>query len=294
MKLDYNLTGAERKKLALAISHELNAPLNYLGAPTFAWEIGGYHIDKVGTVTGPDNRDLMNALAEQHGFVSLVGEFDDDNISAFEDIPLTEREELGLGRERRDPVGEDGPQASDVPEPDTLAIELPLDGFTPEVIDRLCKMVTAKEPLLKKALGAEALPIEVLEDSIRFPWFTLGTPEQTEAYTQFIAALCKTAKEKKRITAKAKDSVENEKFTMRVFLVGLGLIGKEYSLTRKLLMTGLSGNSSWRNGAPPVATVPADSGAELAEALADEELIQAVNASFEADTEEVTNDAVSE
>jgi hypothetical protein len=236
----------------------------------------------------------MSALAEQHGFVSLVGEFDDDNITAFEDFPLTEREELGLGRERRDPVGDDGPHPSDIPEPDTLAVELPLDGFTPEVIDRLCKMVTAKEALLKKALGADELPVEALEDRIRFPWFTLGSPEQTEAYTQFVAALCKTAKEKKRITAKAKESFENERFAMRVWLIGLGLIGKEFSLTRKLLMTGLSGNSSWRNGAPPVATVPADSGAELAEALADEELIQAVNASFEATPEEVTGDAVSE
>jgi hypothetical protein len=226
--------------------------------------------------------------------VSLVGEFDDDNIPAFEDLPLTEREELGLGRERRDPVGDDGPQASDVPEPDTLAIELPLDGFTPEVIDRLCKMVSAKEALLKKALGADELPIEVLEDRIRFPWFTLGSSEQTDAYTQFIAALCKTAKKKKRITAKAKESFENERFAMRVWLIGLGLIGKEYSLTRKLLITGLSGNSSWRNGAPPAATAPADSGAELAEALADEELIQAVNASFKATPEEVTGDAVSE
>jgi hypothetical protein len=292
MRLDYNLTGAERKKLALAISQELNAPLTYLGAPTFAWEVADFHIDKAGTVTGPDNRELMSALAEQHGFVSLVGEFDDDDIPAFEDLPLTEREELGLGRDQRDA----GPNFAHGAgrEDDTLAIELPLDGFTPEVIDRLCKMVTAKEALLKKALGADELPIEVLEDRIRFPWFTLGSPEQTDAYTQFVAALCKTAKEKKRITAKAKENFENERFAMRVWLIGLGLIGKEYSLTRKLLMTGLSGNSSWRNGSPPAATVPADSGSELAEALADEELIQAVNASFEADTEEVADDAVSE
>ena len=52
MRLSYNVTGSERKSLVAAISHELNAPTNYLGAPTFAYEIGGYHIDKTGTVMG--------------------------------------------------------------------------------------------------------------------------------------------------------------------------------------------------------------------------------------------------
>jgi hypothetical protein len=59
----------------------LNAPTNYLGAPSFAYEVGGYHIDKNGTVTGPDNRGLAEAFAEpSHGFVSLVGEYDDDAV----------------------------------------------------------------------------------------------------------------------------------------------------------------------------------------------------------------------
>ena len=52
MRLSYNVTGSERKSLVAAISHELNAPTKYLGAPTFAYEVGGYHIDKTGTVTG--------------------------------------------------------------------------------------------------------------------------------------------------------------------------------------------------------------------------------------------------
>ena len=51
MRLSYNVTGPERKTLVAAISHELNAPTNYLGAPTFAYEVGGYHIDKTGTLT---------------------------------------------------------------------------------------------------------------------------------------------------------------------------------------------------------------------------------------------------
>ena len=111
-------------------------------------------------------------------------------------------------------------------------------------------MVTAKEPLLKKALGAEELPIRVLEDTIEFPWFTLETPEDAAYYAQFIHALCATAKEKKRVTAKAPDTFENEKFSMRVWLIGLGLVGKEYGKPRKLLAKNLSGDSGWRYGKP--------------------------------------------
>jgi hypothetical protein len=135
------------------------------------------------------------------------------------------------------------------PRADRLAIEIPLAGFGPDAIDRLCKMVAAKEPLIKKALAAEELPIQVLDDRISFPWFKMGTAEQTDAYAHFITTLCKTAIAKKRVTAKVQEACDNERFSMRVWLIGLGLVGPEFSLTRKLMMNGLSGNSSFRTQA---------------------------------------------
>jgi predicted DNA-binding WGR domain protein len=42
----------------------------------------------------------------------------------------------------------------------------------------------------------------------------------------------------------------NEKFTFRVWLVGLGLKGPEFKTARKHLTANLSGNSAWRNGSP--------------------------------------------
>ncbi len=79
-----------------------------------------------------------------------------------------------------------------------------------------------------------------------------------------------------RVTAKAPESFENEKFALRVWLIGLGMIGKEYALARKLLLKNLNGNSSWRYGAPdkaaPVeAAQEADSAPENAELEAPEE-----------------------
>jgi hypothetical protein len=174
MKIRYNVTGPERKALVAAISQELNAPTNYLGAPTFAYEVGGYHIDKNGTVTGEDNMDLEDALY-QKGFsvekrecdepdayesrmgatpsvedvrdeaeayveremrrlklesenvpdYSNRGQYGGDDIPAFEELQMTEGEELGLGKERREDFrGENGMRADDCPETFTYQAEL--------------------------------------------------------------------------------------------------------------------------------------------------------------------------
>jgi len=136
-----------------------------------------------------------------------------------------------------------------------VVIEVPLADFTPEALARLAAMVTAKETLIKKALNVDALPIQILSDRIAFPWFVSTDGAEVNAYAQFITMLCKTAREKKRVTAKAPaDGFENESFAMRVFLIGLGLIGPEYKLARALLGKGLDGNSSWRYGAPEKAS----------------------------------------
>jgi hypothetical protein len=45
-------------------------------------------------------------------------------------------------------------------------------------------MVTAKEPLIEKALGVEAIPIRVLENGIEFPWFRAEHANDMMAYAQ--------------------------------------------------------------------------------------------------------------
>lgn len=224
MRLSYNVTGPERKTLVAAISHELNAPTNYLGAPTFAYEVGGYHIDKTGTVTGEDNRELVANLCGLHSFKAVTEEYD----------------ELATGPESCTYQAELS---------DRLTIEIPLDGFTPEKLDNLSKLVNAKAPLLKASIGTDDLPIKQTADTLQFPWFK-GTidAEHTEAYATLISLLCKTAIEKKRITAREKDIDGNPKYAMRCFLLSLGFIGDEYKAARKILLSRLEGNSSWKGG----------------------------------------------
>ena len=76
-------------------------------------------------------------------------------------------------------------------------------------------------------------------------WFKTESAEEIHAYSQFIERLCKTAQAKTRVTTTAPESFDNEKFSMRVWLISLDIKGSQYALSRKLLMSKLDGNSGY-------------------------------------------------
>lgn len=219
MEIRFNVTGSRRKELVNALSEIVDCPAIYKGAPTFAYEISGFTVDKDGTLS------FNNML-------------DSEQIERIMD-GLVER---GFECETND----------------SLTIEMPLEGFTDTALENLDRLVASKASLIKKAIGADALPIERTETTLKFPWFKFDTNNETvAAYTQFISALCTAAKEQKRVTSKEKP-VENEKFAFRVFLIRLGFVGDEYKAARKTLLKNLSGNSAFKNGMPPKSGVTAD------------------------------------
>lgn len=130
-----------------------------------------------------------------------------------------------------------------------LTVEVPLDKVQ---VGNLTKLLDAKGSLIKKALGIDDLRFELLEDRIAFPWFSEPQPEETTAYTHFIAALCQMSRDAKRITAKEKP-VGNEKYAFRCFLLRLGFIGNAYKADRKILLRNLSGSSAFKSGKVGVA-----------------------------------------
>ena len=69
MVLRFNVTGISRKQLVIAVSEYTGAEPTYKAAPSFAYEIGAYTVDKEGTLTGPANLALAEALQRQ-GFVT--------------------------------------------------------------------------------------------------------------------------------------------------------------------------------------------------------------------------------
>jgi hypothetical protein len=258
MKISYNLTGAERKALAGAINQVLNALTKYLGMPTAAYAIGRYHIDKIGTVSGADDCDLLAALRGRHGFEAVSEEYDEypdidqHHPGRYADPNVPPTEEM-LEHAKAWMEGQPECESAECAQsPDRLTIEFPLKGFTPEKLDNLTKLVIAKAPLLKAALGADELPIEMTDDTLKFPWFSGDADaNHTAAYATLISLLCKTALKKKRVTAKVKDVEGSPKYATRCFLLSLGFIGDEYKTVRKTLLSGLEGNSSWKNGKYP-------------------------------------------
>lgn len=228
MKLNYNVTGSERKSLVGAISTALDAPTNYLGAPTFAYEVGCYHIDKAGTLTGPDNLDLEDSL-HQAGFDADGDSREYDEADTYES---------GLGG-----------MGALVEFPDAgLVIEMPRSSFTDTALENLKRLVESKGSLIKKALGAEKLVLEITDDKVRFPWFEDGTDaDAVKAYTYFVAALCEMARVQKRVTSKGKDT-DNDKYAFRCFLLRLGFIGDEYKNERRILLRNLTGSAAFKSG----------------------------------------------
>lgn len=220
--LDYNVVGAERKRLVKAISGFTGTEAKYLGVPSCAYQVDFFHIDKNGRVSFDDRADsevienLIAALAAE-GFTAEAPE----TQSATE-------------------------EPAEIPAAG-LQILLPLNGFDPDSLDRLTKLIDSKAALIKKALGADRLTVQTRNEAVCFPWWdTMPSPEETGAYTAFVAALCQMAKEAKRVTATEKD-VESEKYAFRGFLLRLGFIGAESKEQRKLLLKNLSGSAAFPN-----------------------------------------------
>ena len=211
MEVRYKATGARRKALVAAIEAATGAKAKYLGVPSMAYEIDIYTVTKDGTLTFDDRSDTE----EVERVLEAITE------AGFE----CERDEA----------------------PDHISIEMPRDYYTNAALENLRKMIRSKETLIKKAIGAEALPIEITEEKVVFPWFSDLEPEAFHAYAAFIHKLSKTAKEATRVSAGEK-AVDNEKYAFRCFLLRLGFIGEEYKADRKVLLRNLSGSSAFRNG----------------------------------------------
>lgn len=131
-------------------------------------------------------------------------------------------------------------------EPKKIVIELPGSYLDEAELGRVRAIVASKASVLKKALETDDLSIERNEDKICFPWFTdHGIDGETKAYMQLVSGIAKRAKMLTRVTATESVS-ENDKFTMRLFLVSLNFKGTEYAFARKFLIRNLTGNSGWR------------------------------------------------
>ena len=218
MIIELELTGTDRKELVKAVSEINGAPAEYQYMPTCAYKIGeDYTITKEGNLEIIDSADSKE---KEHLLVELENK--GYNIPAIEDETTASEDE-----ENR------------------MTVEMPLELVDESTIDRLRKIVENKGELFKAAFKTDNLEIIVEEDKVCFPWFTVEQYDDTSAYCTFISLLCEFAKNQSRINNKP-DTTDNPKYTMRCYLLRLGMIGSEYKAARKVLLRNLSGSAAFR------------------------------------------------
>ena len=220
----FNVSGEAKKRLVKLISLHLGLESKYLGVPSCAYRIGGYTVNKDGSLSWEEDDERTVGLLE-----ALKGE----GFSATEDDDETEEEVL---------VEEEMDEEAEV---NRLCISFPKSMYEKHTLENLKNLVESKGALMKKAFRTESLEIVEDDEKVSFPWFELIDSDHFNAYTQFISAITKMAKEQKRILGKERE-VENDKYAFRCFLLRLGFIGDEYKLTRKILLENLEGSAAFK------------------------------------------------
>ena len=213
MIIELHFTGNERKELVKAVSEIIGVPAEYQYMPTCAYKIGDFY-----TVTKEGNLEISDS-ADGKEVEMLI----DELVHRGYDVPLDEEE-------------------------NGLTVEMPLELVDDATIDRLRKIVENKGELFKAAFKTDNLEIVAEADKICFPWFTVENDGDADAYCIFISMLCEFAKNQKRINNKP-ETTDNPKYTMRCYLLRLGMIGAKYKSARKALLRNLSGSSAFRKAA---------------------------------------------
>ena len=233
MKLNYNVTGEDRKRMVAVISREAGVKAMYTRMPECAYMIGGIKVSKTGEmIWGDEDAELIEKIGAALAAAGFTAQATED--------PEAEGTEETAG------TAEDSTEDEVI---EGLTISLPRADFTEMALANLKALIASKQTLIKKALQADSLEIETDDEKVSFPWWNeMPTPEQAAAYSAFLAALAKMAKVARRVTATER-ATESEKYIFRTFLLRLGFIGADCKQTRAILMEHLSGHAAFKNQA---------------------------------------------
>jgi hypothetical protein len=239
MKIKYkNATGAARKEMVRVIEGATGQKARYLGMPTAAYQIDFLTVERDGTLAASGiyvtEREVLDKVLQ-----ALDGAGFEREKPAYDDSAR-----LGGMYQRNEQTGQLVKLVSD--DQCALTVYLPRDSVN---VGNLEKLLEQKGALIRKALGIVSTVYGWSEDEVWFPWWhTTPTPEETQAYIDFICAICKVSKERTRINKTAERGSENEKYAFRCFLLRLGFVGKEYSADRKILLRNLTGDAAFKKG----------------------------------------------
>lgn len=212
MIIAFGRTGNERKKLAWAIATIIGTTAEYQYIPTCAYKIGEcYTVTKAGDLEISDQADRKETER-------LLAELENQGYT----VPDTTE-----------------------PESTKLTVQMPADFFNEHTLGNLQQICENKATLFKAAFQTDTLDIISSDEKVEFPWFKVEQDGDADAYCTFISMLCEFAKNQSRINRKP-DTSDNPKYTMRCFLIRLGMVGAEFKAARKVILRNFTGNSAFR------------------------------------------------
>ena len=227
--LNFNVTGEDRKRLVKLIGDALETKPRYLGAPTFAYAIGGITISRYGEVTLPNYlyNDMARVFAESTANVNAVETAANNN----------EPTETAAKTHGAPTVAED-----------RINIHIPRAAFTDTALDNLDALLASKGRFICKAFDIKTAEYTLSDEWLTFKWFHGEIDgDKATAYRQFVGLLCDMAQKLKRVTSKIR-AVDNERYAFRCFLLRLGMIGNEYKISRRVLLKNLDGDAAFKTG----------------------------------------------
>jgi predicted carbohydrate-binding protein with CBM5 and CBM33 domain len=115
-----------------------------------------------------------------------------------------------------------------------------------ELIDELGKCITVEDAVAR--LTPDLTGLTIADDKINFVFPATDDADKVQAFTQLAAQMNKAAKKQKRVMAKKVDTT-NERYSMRIWLLALGMSGDEFKTARRVLLAPLSGNAAFKDAA---------------------------------------------
>lgn len=246
----------DRKTLAKAIADELGTTATYLRAPTYAYQIGDYIVDRSGNIQG-DDFGALHAFLLRNGYVSEY---------PAEAEPIEETDD------------EDSPEDSSADSVNSMDISIPAQNATLTQLKNLTFMLYARQTIINRMTQSECLYIpdilihrlqeytpesheeftSMLDDSraiadltgfdfrdgkvsLTFP-FDEAEPTKWTAYANLLNKIFDAAMKATRIYPKRVELDEqNEKYLAHVWLQRLGYHGPDFKAERKILLGHLTG-----------------------------------------------------
>ena len=273
MEIKFNIEKSQRTALAQKIGEMSVAEVEYLGVPSCAYEIDFFTLSKDAVLSFSDRSDtdivekVLNGLADAG--------YDSETVTPPEGTDAAEADEPE--------------EADAEPEPNSgfplnASISFSLADHTVQSLTNLICMIHSRGPLISKATGGNFSADKTLADEIgkhEFrsvheliafirEWDETNPPltgisfdsdkltfdgfgqeadaDHVQTFMKLAGAMNNMALTQQRVQAKDVDD-SNEKYSLRVWLIRLGLNGNDCKADRKRLMENLSGHTAFRNDA---------------------------------------------